>query len=113
MRQPSGQHPHRKRRGFLFADALVALALMAALAVALLSVKGAYARVERKLANQREADRMAETTLVDLQRGQPASESAQVVGLDTLAPAGWRWVRVELSYNGRVGRISGLVRRAS
>lgn len=105
---------HQSRaRGFLFADVMIGLALMVMIAVALVSAKSAYARFDRKLAEQRTADRMAEAVLVDLQRGRPLPEGARLVQLDTDAPGGLRWVTVEMPYNGRIGKISGLVRRAS
>jgi len=84
------------RRGFLFADALVGLFLLSAVAGVLVTTQVAFTRFERRLADRRLAVRHAEQAIVALQAAQVPSEALHVTvsPLPEAAPAGMRWVSV-------------------
>jgi hypothetical protein len=86
-------------------DAIVGLMLLIALASVLAVAVNQQAAASRKLAERRAAQRAAEATLVALQSGQPApnqsgGDATVVTTLESPAPAGWKWVRVERRSSG-------------
>jgi hypothetical protein len=110
-----------RRRGYLFLDAIVALGLLTAVAMLLVTARSASMRLMRQTDDHRAAVRAAERVLIDLASESPgtpttrpttASASAGVVDLPTTAPAGWKWVGVRASVKGRAGEVVGLVRAA-
>ncbi|HEX8325026.1 MAG TPA: hypothetical protein VF595_14070 [Tepidisphaeraceae bacterium] len=110
-----------RRRGYLFLDAIVALGLLTAVAMLLVTARSASTRVMRQTDDHRAAVRVAERVLINLAPANPAAPttrptteraSAEVVDLPTTAPAGWKWVGVRASVNGRTGEVVGLVRAA-
>ena len=90
-----------RSHGYFVLDAIVGLVILIALASVLAVAVNQQAAASRKLADRRAAQRAAEATLLALQTGQPASAETAgsaatvVTALDSPAPVGWRWVRVE------------------
>jgi hypothetical protein len=102
----------RNRGGYFVMDILAGLALLVALAWVLAVTVTKHSAATQRLAEHRAADRAAEAALAALQAGQPAGNAAEgvaivVTTLDSPAPIGCRWVRVDLkSNNGRGTRAS-------
>jgi len=87
------------RRGFILMDTLIALFVIGATTAMLLGAVTMNHRGAQRLAEQRQAMRLAERVLTELQTGsEPATNVARIVVLDDAAPQGYRWVRVEVPY---------------
>ena len=107
------------RRGFLVTDALTALILITSLAAALAMATAQQNRAARRLADEREAIRLAERALDDLQAGAaPATRPSADAQIsirsldDAAAPKDYQWVIVSASVRGRGAEMAGLVPRA-
>ena len=104
------------RRGFFGTDAIVALLVVAALATALAVAANRYERTQQKLADAREATRLAEATLTALQSGAtppPPPTGARVVVTKDPTPAtvaNCAWATVAVTLNGRTTELTGLTR---
>jgi Tfp pilus assembly protein PilX len=104
-----------RRRAFFVADAMMGLAFLALLATVLAVTATRQQRAARVLADQREAVRIAETALLDLQ----AHQSATAAGSDVtvrVAPAagganvpGRKWVEMIVTVRGQTRSLVGLV----
>lgn len=106
-------HSMRKRGGWFLIDALVAIGVIALLTTALATSMTKQRRAEDRLAASRESVRLAEQALVALQAKQsapqpPEGTSLQVLPSDASAPAGWRWVTVRVTRDGRTITVTGL-----
>lgn len=106
------------RRGFMFADALMALLLVAVAAgvlmAASLRVKGAV----NILDDTRAAQRLATEVITAMQIGtQPPRPASAIIDInpsdDVAAPQGWRWVNVHCRIGRGNAELTGLVRSAS
>jgi len=102
-----------RRRGFVWADAVVGLAVISTVTVALLATAGRQNWESNKLADSRAADRLAESALMELQAGRalpPTEDDARVevrhVGGG--APQGWVWAQVTATVGGRSRSVFGL-----
>jgi hypothetical protein len=103
------------RRGFFFMDAVAAILLLAVLMVVLLTTMGQRMRAGSRLADSREASRLAEKALLDLQQhrtvdagdaGVTVTPLGNVEGVDRL-----QWTAVTATVNGRSVRLLGTVGR--
>jgi type II secretory pathway pseudopilin PulG len=109
----------KRKRGYIFADAVIALMIAAVLSTLLAVSVNASARGRRGLSDSRQAMRLAEEALSDLQLGRasasaPQDTSIQVKDLtDAPAVANWRWVTVTANVNHRTAILIGLVSQAS
>ena len=106
------------RRGFMVADALTGLFLVVALAVALTAALSSQRRAAPRLADERQAVRVAERELLNLQTGaapQPTLSTDVTVEMKSLAepaaPSGKQWARVTARVRGREANLVGLVPR--
>jgi type II secretory pathway pseudopilin PulG len=118
MRITSRRH-HRKRNGYVAADAVIALAIVLILLGVLGTSVARQRRGGERLADSRAAIRLAEETITAMQTGAapPAAREGMTVQLRTAQPpqdlpppSGSTWVDVVVSYNGRSSSLSGLVR---
>ena len=98
------------RRGFMSMDGLAALIVLSAVAVALMTSIGQRYRSASRLADTRDAARLAETALLDLQQGKPANPNVVVRKLDG-GDASLQWTQVSATVNGRQVTLTGAVRR--
>lgn len=123
--------PARRRRGFMFIDAVIALGLLTSVAMLLVVARSGMTRVTRQADDHRAAVRIAENYLVKASLASSASSTPAVsdeataqattrptpqlsiADLATPAPAGWKWVSVRVTVNGRVSELVGLVRRGT
>ncbi len=103
------------RRGFFFMDALAAILLLAVLMVVLLTTMGQRMRASSRLADSREASRVAEKAMLDLQqhRAVDAGDAGVTItplgnfeGIDRL-----QWTAVTATVNGRSVRLVGAIGR--
>ena len=106
------------RRGFLFIDAIVALGLLTSVAMLLVVARSGLTKATRQADDRRAAVRIAERYLVEaaLAKSPPATQpvaDVRVNELSTAAPAGWKWVTVRATVNGRSSELTGLIRRRS
>jgi type II secretory pathway pseudopilin PulG len=111
----------RRRGGWFILDALLAIGVIVVLAAALASSMVRQRRAEDRLAASRESVRLAEQALVALQSGGTAPTPPQGVAIEirpsdqsaphaaSAAPAGWRWVTVRVTRDGRTSDLTGLV----
>ncbi|MDH3585069.1 MAG: hypothetical protein OER86_12725 [Phycisphaerae bacterium] len=103
--------------GFILLDAIGALILLTALVSALAASSYQQHRALAALDAGQAALRLAERTMTDLQHGRPPATRVgagrvRLVSLPQAAPVGgWRWVRVEVSYEGSGASLTGLVPR--
>jgi type II secretory pathway pseudopilin PulG len=105
-----------RSRGFFTTDALVGLLIIAALAAALAVGLGRQRRATTRLADSREATRLAERALVALQsdRAPPtagAEETIVVAKLSGASSTGQQWVEVTATVRARSASLIGLVPR--
>ena len=99
------------RRGFLMLDVMTGLLLLL-VTIALFTNVAAHSRVAAKrLADDRAAVRLAETTLLIRNTRTPTATDARVelVMLDTAAPIDRGWARATATVNGRRAEIVGLI----
>ena len=95
---------------------LCALVILIVLAAALTMAIGRQNRASQRLAESREATRLAERTLTTLQAGQPppAPLEGAIIEIAPLHAAsevpGCTWVRIRVTNNGHAAGLVGLVR---
>jgi type II secretory pathway pseudopilin PulG len=109
----SVNHSMRKHGGWFLIDALVAIGVIALLTTALATSMTKQRRAEDRLAASRESIRLAEQALVALQARQsapvpPEGTTLDIAPADASAPAGWRWVTVRVTREGRTITLTGL-----
>ena len=102
------------RRGFLVADMLVALAIVALLAAIMAATLGKQAKASIKFSQTRAAMRLAEAAMADMQTGQsPSPPQAGTLGVRRMPaqtqPAGMAWVEVTVQLEGGRAALLGLV----
>jgi hypothetical protein len=100
-----------RRRGFMFADALIGLLLLGVCAALLATALGGTNRAGRAIDAHRDALRIASETLLALQTRtvtEPPRE-VTITPLDTPAAKGWQWVVVGVDRDGGRAEIVGLV----
>lgn len=99
------------RRAFFIADVVTGMILIAMLSVALIGLVTREGRAMAALADQRDAARVAEAALSDLQAGRELPGTAvrvsPAVGGDPVA--GHAWVKVIATVRGRSASLVGLV----
>ena len=106
----------RRHHGFLTAEAIVALALVAFVLVLLATGVGRQSKASNRLSDSRMATALAEQTLTALQTGGAVpltseGKSVRIKRLDTPSEVkGLAWATVEARVNGRSASLSGLVR---
>jgi type II secretory pathway pseudopilin PulG len=109
----------RRRRGWVFIDAITALAIVLIMLAVLATAVSRQRRGAERLAETRAAVRMAEDTLTALQSSVPPPAAPQGVTVTVHptevqpalpAPAGSEWVEVTIAMNGRSTTLSGIVR---
>lgn len=122
-----------RRRGYMFLDAIVALGLLTAVTMLVVTVRHGTTRLTRQTDDRRAVMRGAERVLIDAAwpvSGAAATGPASVpttgpstvptttvvlppdvvrVDLPMTAPTGWKWVSVRATVNGRTGEMVGLV----
>jgi type II secretory pathway pseudopilin PulG len=122
--------PRRQpRNGYIAADAIMAMAIVAILLTVLTVAVSRQRRGSERLADSRAAVRLAEETITALQTGaapptppsgvtvqvrplatQPATTQSAATQPALQAPSGSTWVEVLVTYNGRSGNLAGIVR---
>jgi uncharacterized membrane protein YdjX (TVP38/TMEM64 family) len=104
----------QNRRGFLFADAMVGLAIVAMLATLLAVAVNRQQVGRQRLADTRSAQRLAEFVLLSLQHGQPvppAPDNAKIQirpAIGGVAPAGFAWTMVQTQVHNQSASLIGL-----
>ena len=125
FRSPAGDlHPwlhscappaRRSRRGFLMLDVSVALVVVTILTVALAITMGHQRRAMTRLSDTRQAIRLAEQALAELQRSGATALGGEDIDLKLVpaegpdAPTGWRWMRVAVTYRRGAAELTGLI----
>jgi len=90
----------RARRGFVLMDAMIALFVVGATISMLAATVSIHHRAATRLAQKRQAMRVAELVLSELQAGAESNAAAaNITPLDDAAPRGYRWVRVQVAYS--------------
>ena len=107
------------RRGYIATDAIMAVAIVVILSTVLAVAVSRQRRGSERLADSREAIRLAEATLTAMQSGAPvpaapAGMTVQVRPVDAqpelAAPSGSAWVEVVVTHDGRSRGLTGIVR---
>ena len=104
----------RNRRGFLFADALFGLSIIAMLASLLAVAINRQQMARQRLTDSRSAQRLAEYVLLSLQHGQPIppiSDNAKIEihpAIGGVAPAGFAWTVVQTNIHNQIASLIGL-----
>lgn len=102
-------------RGFMLADAIIGMAVLATVMVVLAIGLSREHRSSETLSQSRRAVRAAEAALADLQAGRamPAEFDGAALRIqgaeNAAAPAGFRWVEVRATIGGRQAALAGLV----
>jgi Tfp pilus assembly protein PilX len=105
----------RARTGFMFADAMIGMAVLGTVMVILGVGLAREHRSAETLSQSRRAMRAAEAALADLQAGRamPAEFDGAALHVQetksTAAPAGFHWVEVRATVGGRQAALAGLV----
>lgn len=102
-------------------DALIGMAILVILSVAVATVAVKHSRGAERLANSRQAMRLAEQTIVALQTGAPPPTPAEGSAIEIRPQAsdsataipGFAWVTVHVTHAGRSVELTGLVRAAA
>jgi type II secretory pathway pseudopilin PulG len=102
------------RRGFFWADVSLGLAVIAVVAVILVSAVGRQNKAAARLGDARAAARIAEDVLTGLQTGAGAPADAEANVRVVRSPAadvapGKEWADVTVVYRGRPATLTGLV----
>jgi type II secretory pathway pseudopilin PulG len=114
--------PHRRRRnrgGWFITDAIVAMGIILILIAALATAATRDRRGGDRLADSREAIRLAEQTLTALQAGAapPTPLEGATIEITPLHSVetipGFAWVRVQVTNHSRIGSLTGLARVAA
>lgn len=101
----------RSRRGWVFIDVVMGVILVGMIAGMLGAAAGWHYRALKHLADTRAATRLAESTLISLQTGQPvaaADSKCRELSAATDLP-GMTWVEVSATVDGRSASLVGLV----
>lgn len=102
----------RKRKGFMYMEFMAALVLISITIATVFAARVGTQRMLDRLANQRQAMRMAELALTSLQVGKEPEKaeefSCTVRSCATTAPAGMRWVEVNVTYRRAPAQLIGL-----
>ena len=122
MRAPAPRSHRRRgkmpRRGLFLADVVIGLALLTVVAVLFTVAVGRQRRAGQRLADHREATRLAEAALTSLQAGraaapQPPATDAVVTVREVVdaAPSSpnTRWAEARVEYHGRTVTLVGPV----
>jgi hypothetical protein len=104
-----------RARGFLMLDIVGGLLIVTVLTIALATAVGEHGRSMSRLADSREALRLAERAMVEIQR----TGATRIRGPQTQVriegvpgegpPAGWRWAKVAVQYRRGSAELVGLV----
>ncbi|MEO6436393.1 MAG: hypothetical protein ABIP55_11640 [Tepidisphaeraceae bacterium] len=95
-------------------DAIVALGLIVLLTTMFATAVNRQRKGADRLATSREATRLAEQAMVALQTSQPAPTPPDGATLQVhasgagTAPAGWKWIRIDVTSAGRTSTLTGL-----
>lgn len=105
---------YRSRCGYFATDAMIALFIVVVLSAALAMAAATRQRSATRLAHIREATRLAEQALLDLQSGNTPrlsdGASLRIQRVESAEPSGGRrWVRVQVTVEGRGAELLGLV----
>lgn len=110
----------RRRRGIMFTDVVLGLALLATTGVLLSATVRRHGQAMQRLSGSRAAHRAAERVMTDLQLGRtpPASDDEQrtrweVRRLESPAPRGQVWVELRVVHRERSATLTGVVPAAS
>jgi len=113
-------HPRPvRRRGFFLIDAIVAMGIILLLTLVLTVAVTRQQRTTAKLADTRDAVRLAEQTLTAIQAGEPAPAPPEGSVIDILPAgpvkeaAGLAWVSVHVTHRGRSATLVGVARAAA
>jgi hypothetical protein len=113
MRSQRTLHP----RGFFLADVITGIGILAILVVVLAAATKEYRRGTEKLADSRQAVRLAEHAMLTLQSAKelpitPEGDSIEIAPLPETRglPQGCVWVRVTARHNGHAAELIGVVR---
>ena len=104
----------KHRRAFLFADALIGLAIVAMLATLLAVAVNRQQLARQRLADTRSAQRLAEYVLLSLQHGQPIPPAPADAKIEIhpaqggVAPAGFAWKIVQTHVHSQTAKLIGL-----
>lgn len=98
-----------KRTAFMFADVLMALAVIAVIGGVLLMTLGRHHRAMRSLADGRRAAELAEQALLELRTSGKTQVKAEVRRLPSEGLQGQMWIEVRTSVGGRSATLVGLV----
>lgn len=101
-------------RGFVLIDAIAGLALLMTLSVVLAVTIGQRQRASARLSDTRQAARLAERTLIDLQYNRAVAADPQVVVTNGEPVAGapaLRWTSVTATVNNRTVTLHGVTGR--
>jgi hypothetical protein len=100
----------RRRRGWVFIDAVWGMILISALAGIFVTAANREQAGLQKLADTRAACRLAEETILDLQQGKglPNLEADEKVEIVKLNPQG-TWIHVDATVRGRPAELAGYV----
>jgi Tfp pilus assembly protein PilX len=102
----------RRPRGFVIADALIGLFVVAALAFILTSAARDHGRVSARMIDQADALRQAQAVLQQLRSGEAAvlPEGSSIRPLSVAdTPPGRQWVEVSVSGGRKTVTLTGLV----
>jgi hypothetical protein len=109
------RHTQRKPvRGFMAVDVVMALGLLGITVAILVSASTRTDRAVDRLSDDRNASRIAEEALIDLEAGLPIPGDDQQTKISVEAcqggakVSGRRWVRVVVTYHGGRGMLVGL-----
>lgn len=107
---PVARKPRSRPRGFMVADAVAGIALLAVLSTAIVVAVRSQQVASDRLAETRGATWAAEQALAQMQEGRQAGQDVRVEPLNgDGAPQGFAWVRVRTERNGRPADLVGLV----
>src|SRR5947207_14028662 len=101
----------RLRRGYMMSEATAGIAILLALSTALLVSMYSQRRGLRRLVDDRQAMRLAEHALTQIQTGdfKPDAEAQVLATSAAQAPAGHHWVVVSVKYNTGSASLTGLI----
>ena len=104
------------RGGFFLTDLIIGIGLLVVLAIVLTAGSSQYRRGSERLADSRQATRLAEQVMLALQSNEKAptagnGETIEIVRLPETRdlPPGCAWARVGVHRNGRSAELIGLV----
>jgi type II secretory pathway pseudopilin PulG len=116
---PAGANVTDRNRAFLAADMIVAISIVGMLMILLVTTISQINSAQRRLADSRSAQRLAEHALLALQLGQPlpAPVDAEAIEIRPAtggeAPRGYKWVVARTNVGGRQAEVFGIVPSAA